>query len=180
MATMFDILAAAGRAGLGSEGAAAASTSASGMAQRVREWAQAIAAQVEAECQELVEIAGASVRCTEMTWESVSGDAFREKVHDDVVENVAVREYLGDSAVQVRASGEAVAGALDALAVLIGGAGAALDTALMSLGSIEDVLDDVVVHAERVGAFALKSALTAHMSDPLLAQAGGALASFGR
>lgn len=180
MANGFEILEAAGRAGLGSDGAASASASASGMAQRVRAWAQSLADSLEAEIHELEGIYQQSMGCAEIQWESLAGDAFRKKLALDTSANMMVRGDLSQGAQGVRLAGESVASALESLAQLIGGAGAVLDAALMGLGSIEDVMDDVVLHAERAGIPALKGALDAHLNHPLLSQTSGTLASWGR
>ena len=46
MPSVYELVAAAGRVGLGSQGAASASAGALGLAQRVREWSAALAQQV--------------------------------------------------------------------------------------------------------------------------------------
>lgn len=77
MASTADITAALGRGGLGADAAASASASASGLAARVREWARALGAHIDAEVQELESIAAESRAYSLESWRSQAAVDFR-------------------------------------------------------------------------------------------------------
>lgn len=180
MASTAEIMAAVGRSGLGSDAAASASASASGLATRVREWARALADQVDAEVQELESIAADSRAYSLESWRSQAATAFRESLGQEQAANAAFQGELRSAAASTRNAGESIGASLDTLAATLGGVGALIDTALVGMSHVEGVLDDVVVHADRAGLTLLQNELQGHLQNPLLSQVAGALAQAGR
>lgn len=180
MASTVDIMAAVGRGGLGSDAAASASASASGLAARVREWARALGAHIDAEVQELESIAAESRAYSLESWRSQAAVAFREALVQEQVANATFQGELETAATSTRHAGESIGASLDALAATLGGVGTLIDNALLGMSQVEGVLDDVIAHANRSGLTLLQNELQSHLADPLLNQVAGALWQVGR
>lgn len=180
MANTVDIMAAVGRSGLSSDAAASASASASGLAARVREWARALGAHIDAEVQELESIAAESRAYSLESWRSQAAVAFREALVQEQVANATFQGELETAATSTRHAGESIGASLDALAATLGGVGALIDNALLGMSQVEGVLDDAIAHADRSGLTLLQNELQSHLTDPLLNQVAGALSQVGR
>lgn len=180
MVSASEIMTAVGRSGLGSDAAASASAQATGLAARVRAWAQALAAQIEAEVGELQVLCGESEGCALEGWQSPAARAFREVLVREQAANRAFQVELGSAAVSTRYAGESVGAALDAVGAALGALAPMIDNALIGMGRVEGVLDDVVVYAERFGLTALQNELAGHLDNPLVGQVAGALFEAGR
>lgn len=180
MPSVYELAAAAGRVGLGSQGAASASAGALGLAQRVREWSAALAQQVMGQADAVGQAAGQAVVAGQVQWESVAGRAFRSALEAEGASARALQGELEANAQEVRVAGEVVAAELEAVAAAIGAAGAAVDAALAGMAVLDDIdLDDFMVYAERAHLPALQGALTSAMGNPLLARVSTALAGAG-
>ncbi|MDY6050972.1 MAG: hypothetical protein SPI83_00965 [Rothia sp. (in: high G+C Gram-positive bacteria)] len=180
MPSVYELTAAAGRAGLGSQGAAGASAGALGLAQRVREWSAALAQEVLGQADAIGQAAGQALAAGQIEWESTAGRAFHSALAAEEATARGMRGELEASAQEVRLAGEAVAAELEVVASAIGLAGAAVDTALASMAVLEDIdLDDFIVHAEQANLPALHGALTSAMNNPLLTRVSTALATEG-
>ncbi|WP_421083693.1 hypothetical protein [Rothia nasimurium] len=180
MVSFYDIASAAGRAGLGSEAAAGASSGAWGLAARVRQWSAQLAGEVEHEAHSVQDAAAEATRVGQVHWESHAGRAFSVALEAEHYAGQHLGQELTEAAAQVRVAGEMLAAELEIAAAAIGAAGAALDAALAGLGAVEGVMDDFLGHAEQAGLPALRGALDSAVSNPLLARVSDALVSLGR
>ncbi|MDO4897884.1 MAG: hypothetical protein Q3965_01115 [Rothia sp. (in: high G+C Gram-positive bacteria)] len=179
---MSAVLEEAGRLGLGSAGAAASSAAASGMAARVRDWAATLAADIESVRTELQAIDAVTTTFENIYWVSQAREAFFSALALERASNQEACSSAEFSAQSTLLAGEAVAQQLEGLAAALGASGAAVDSLLGALGSIdiEDIAKDLPRHASELGIFGAQGELDALMQSPLLPQVGSALASVGR
>ncbi|ORC24986.1 hypothetical protein A7979_09135 [Rothia nasimurium] len=180
MPSVHELVAAAGRAGWGSEGAAAASAEAMALAARIREWSDAVASQVRVQAEQVVSASRDAWVAGQVDWLSQAGQAFGRALSVEREAGALLGRELEDAAGQVRVAGEVVAAQVEVLAAAIGAAGAAVDAVLVGMGSLDVELDDFVVYAERAGLPQAHAQLTAVMSDPLMGRVAAALAEVGR
>ncbi|WP_237235978.1 hypothetical protein [Rothia nasimurium] len=180
MPSVYELVVAAGRVGLGSQGAASASAGALGLAQRVREWSAALAQQVLGQADAVGQASGQALAAGQVQWDSVAGRAFQGALEAEGGAARALQGELEAGAQEVRLAGEAVAAELELVASAIGAAGAAFDAALAGMAVLDDIdFDDFIVHAERANLPALHGALTSAMGNPLLARVSATLAGEG-
>lgn len=177
MPSVYELVAAAGRVGLGSQGAASASAGALGLAQRVREWSAALAQQVLGQADAIGQASGQALAAGQVQWDSVAGRAFQGALEAEGGAARALQGELEAGAQEVRLAGEAVAAELELVASAIG---AAFDAALAGMAVLDNIdFDDFIVHAERANLPALQGALTSAMGNPLLARVSATLAGEG-